>query len=132
MKILIGLVVLVAVLTFVWNSILGESEENPKAIGGLDVITGIRSLDIKTRLLDPDLAIDKAKVHYRAKIAAEEDISNGPCLADELFKGWVADLVHNPRLPIDDLPENQCPSYVSGKNIHFVELDLSGNVVRVY
>jgi len=44
--------------------------------------------------------------------------------------GWVLDLVHNPRQPIDDLPENQCNSFVEGRSKHFVELDIEGDLIK--
>lgn len=56
---------------------------------------------------------------------------DGFCLANVLMDDWVADLVHNPRQPVDDDPKNQCSYYREGKAHHFVELDLDGNVVRV-
>jgi hypothetical protein len=43
----------------------------------------------------------------------------------------VADVVHSPRDPIDDLPENQCQAYLEGRAKHFVEIDVNGNIIRV-
>lgn len=77
-----------------------------------------------------DTAVNQAKLVFRQKNATKEDISNGPCLSDALMPNWVADIVHNPRLPIDDLPANQCPAYREGRAEHFVELDLDGNLIR--
>ena len=57
------------------------------------------------------------------------DMSRGPCLG-QIKPGWVADVAHDPRKPIDDEPENQCPEYRSGKADHFVELDPEGNYIR--
>lgn len=59
------------------------------------------------------------------------DLSTGPCLTNDLIPGWVADIVHNPRQDLDDLPQNQCQAYLEGRAKHFVELDLSGNVIRI-
>ena len=59
-----------------------------------------------------------------------KDVSNGPCLTNELTPDWVADLVHVPREAIDNLPENQCSAFREGKAHHFVELDLKGSLVR--
>jgi hypothetical protein len=76
----------------------------------------------------------------RAVVAAEEayasaeaegvDFAPGPCLGIVL-DGWVADVAHEPRQPVDDRPENQCGAYRSGEADHFVELDPDGNVIRV-
>ncbi len=58
------------------------------------------------------------------------DIAGGPCLDDgETYPGWAIDLVREGR--IDYLPENQCPSFLSGRVTRLVELSLEGNVVRV-
>ena len=77
-----------------------------------------------------DTAINQAKYLYHQKRARGEDFSNGPCLSNAVLPNWVADLVHNPRLHMDDLPQNQCPAYLEGTVQHFVELDLDGNLIR--
>ena len=59
-------------------------------------------------------------------------MSNGPCLSNELMPDWVADIAHDPRLPVDNLPENQCSAFRDGKAEHFVELDVNGEVIKVY
>lgn len=77
-----------------------------------------------------DSAVNKAKRLYSEEKSRKKDFSNGPCLSDALLPNWVVDIAHNPRLPIDDLPQNQCPSYVEGRSQHFVELDLNGDLIR--
>ncbi len=87
-------------------------------------------------------AIDTGKISEREVIAAAVDLykkraaggmsmDNGPCLTNDLMPGWVVDIVHSPREPMDDLPQNQCPAYLEGRAKHFVELDTNGNLVRV-
>lgn len=44
---------------------------------------------------------------------------------------YVVDLVHVPRIPSDDLPENQCRLYREGLVQGFIELDAHGTVVRI-
>lgn len=78
-----------------------------------------------------ETAVNQAKYFYQQKKQRGEDFSSAPCLSDALMPGWVVDIVHNPRQSIDDLPENQCPSFVQGRTKHFVELDTLGNLVRV-
>ncbi len=80
--------------------------------------------------LEIDTAVNQAQYFYRQRKESGEDFSNGPCLSNALMPGWVVDIVHKPRIPIDDLPENQCPAFIEGKAQHFVELDLNGNLVR--
>ena len=53
-------------------------------------------------------------------------LDDGPCLSsgDDTWdiEDWVCDVAHNPREPVDDLPENQCPEYMDTAN-HFVEVN---------
>lgn len=78
-----------------------------------------------------DKAVVQAQTQFKAKQAAGVDFNNGPCLTNDLLQGWVVDIVHNPRKPIDDLLQNQCQALIEGRAEHFVELDLDGNVIRV-
>lgn len=80
---------------------------------------------------EADAAVNQAKHFYRLTRETGEDLSHGPCLNDFLMSNWVVDIVHSPRTKEDDLPENQCPSYNSGKFKHFVEMDAEGNILRV-
>lgn len=59
-----------------------------------------------------------------------EDLSNGPCLSDEIYKDWVCDVAHSPRQQIDNIPENQCSGFREGKAHHFVEVDEKCNLLR--
>ena len=77
-----------------------------------------------------ETAINQARHLYQNRIDSGEDLSKGPCLSDALMPGWVLDIAHNPRIAIDDLSENQCPSFREGKSVHFVELDSKGNLIR--
>ncbi len=93
-----------------------------KATGVADTAT-LKAADIA-------FATARAKEFFNALQAQGEDISNGPCLSENLTTGWVADLVHNPRQPIDDQPANECQNYLNGTAKHFVEIDLTGKFVR--
>lgn len=79
-----------------------------------------------------DKAVSQAQALYQQKKKEGMDFSSGPCLSNDLMKGWVVDLVHNPRIAADDLAKNQCQAYLEGRATHFVELDLNGNLVRVH
>lgn len=81
--------------------------------------------------IESDTAVNQAKLLYSQKKERDEDLTNGPCLSDALMPNWVVDLVHNPRISADDLPQNQCPAYLEGRAEHFVELDLDGNLIKV-
>ena len=65
-----------------------------------------------------DIAVNQAKYFYKIKKESGADLSLGPCLSDALMPNWVVDLVHEPRIPLDDLPENQCPTPRKEKSWH--------------
>jgi hypothetical protein len=77
----------------------------------------------------PNAPVEAAKAHFRAAKARGVDMSRGPCLG-VVAPGWVADVAHDPRRRVDDLPQNQCAAYRNGTAAHFVELDPDGNLVR--
>ncbi len=77
-----------------------------------------------------DTAVNQARYLYSQRKKLGEDFSNGPCLSEALLPNWVVDIAHNPRSPVDDLPQNQCQSYREGRSKHFVELDTNGNLIR--
>lgn len=80
---------------------------------------------------EADTAVNQAQNLYDSEKEKGTDFSSGPCLSNSVIPGWVVDIAHSPRKPIDDLPENQCRSYVEGQAKHFVELDPQGKVLRV-
>lgn len=115
----LAIISITALVTFAYNTQLG---------GALDQTTASQYKPGKYP--DTDIAINQAKQIYLSRKQLNEDLSLGPCLTNALRPGWVLDLVHNPRDPLDDLPENQCSAYLEGQAQHFVELDLEGNLVR--
>lgn len=78
-----------------------------------------------------DTMVGRAQKIYKDRKALGIDLSTGPCLTNDLDDNWVADIVHNPRQPVDNLAENQCPAFLEGRATHFVELDANGEVVRI-
>ena len=74
----------------------------------------------------------EAKAAFDKAQASGENLSSGPCLAEQLRgqPDWAADVAHDPRQPVDDLPANQCSSYREGTTHHFVELDPQGALIR--
>lgn len=77
-----------------------------------------------------NLTVQKAQELYQTQKEEGTDFSSGPCLTNDLQPGWVADIAHNPREPVDNLPENQCSGFREGNTHHFVELDPEGNFIR--
>lgn len=128
-KILIIVIVIVAGY-FLYQKFVPAGKELAKDAGTIaNKETGVT--DIATlNAANLTFAKARAKEFYNSLVAQGEDLSNGPCLSNNLTTNWVADLVHNPREAIDDVPANQCPAYLNGTAKHFVELDLSGNFVR--
>jgi hypothetical protein len=79
---------------------------------------------------DKDKAVAAAKFIYAGK--AKQDLSAGPCLSEGIpgLSDWVVDIAHDPRLPVDDRPANQCQSFRDGETHHFVELTPDGQLIR--
>lgn len=94
------------------------------------IIPFIPALTFSSGSKEKSQAMKEAKSVYEHQQAAGVSFANGQCIAESLMPDWVADIVHNPRDPMDDLPENQCQSYRAGSTHHFVELDLQGNIIR--
>lgn len=82
-------------------------------------------------LAENDRAVRQAQLVFQRYKDGEMDLSAGPCISNDLLPGWVADVVHNPRQPIDDQIEHQCQAYIEGRAQHYVELDMEGSVVRI-
>lgn len=74
-------------------------------------------------------AIAAAHLAYEEAAARGRAFADGPCLG-LVLENWVADVAHDPRQEVDDLPENQCEAYRSGEADHFVELDPDGELIR--
>ena len=81
---------------------------------------------------DRDKAVDVAQAAFLQIQASGRDLSAGPCISESLpeLPDWVADIAHDPRQPIDDVPANQCRRYRSGEAHHFVELNIDGQLIR--
>lgn len=81
---------------------------------------------------DRDKAVAEAHAAFRQAQAAGRDLSQGPCIAEQLpgLPDWAADVAHDPRQPVDDVPANQCSSYRTGLTHHFVELTPDGRLIR--
>lgn len=79
---------------------------------------------------DAERAVELAREAYDEAVAAGVDLSNGPCISEDLQPGWVADIAHDPRQEIDNDPANQCQSFLNGEAEHFVELDPEGNLIE--
>lgn len=109
------------------------TSETPSAIDQtVDVLTGVGAIQKKQEVADPQLAVIRAKAMFQKLQSEEFDFSQGLCIAEDLMPDWVADVAHNPREAVDDLPQNQCRAFREGKAHHFVELDVNGEVLKIY
>ena len=66
----------------------------------------------------------------QSSLSNGQDLTNGPCLSNEIISNWVCDVAHSPRQAVDNLAENQCSAYREGLAKHFVEIDANCNFIR--
>lgn len=81
--------------------------------------------------------VDEAKSacinQCQATLAANQNLTDGPCLSNEIINDWVCDVAHNPRISeIDNKPENQCSAFRNGLARHFIEVDTTCNFIISY
>ena len=56
------------------------------------------------------------------KLKSGYDLTNRPCLSEEIVPGWAIDIVHQPISEVDSLDENQCQLYLERSEEHTSEL----------
>jgi hypothetical protein len=106
-----------------WRAILGDVKRAVLWLAVLALAAGCGGEDADEE------TIRLAKQAYAEAKARGVDMSRGPCLG-VIKPGWVADVAHDPRQPVDDHPANQCAAFREGKADHFVELDPAGEYIR--
>ncbi len=114
---------------------MGSRRAPPLFIAGVlaaAVLTACGGSGSSASQSDRDKAIAEAQVAFQKAKADGQDLSSGPCIAQQLpgLPDWAADIAHDPRQPVDDLPANQCQSYRDGQTHHFVELTPGGRLIR--
>ena len=98
--------------------IVKEAEGAQEVYAGTDEVSG-----------EPLRPRDACELLCREKLAEGIDLSNGPCLSNQIAPDWVCDVAHDPRQEVDNQPENQCPAY--GKTaMHFVEVTPECALIR--
>ncbi len=65
----------------------------------------------------------------RERLDSGADLSDGPCLSNNVAPDWVCDVAHDPRQEVDDNPENQCSAY-GETAAHFVEVSPTCKYIR--
>jgi hypothetical protein len=83
---------------------------------------------------DSPASSDCAKL-CKDRLAKGDDLSNGPCLSDDLTGGVIApntvcDVAHNPRTDVDDDKANQCKAFHDGRASHFIEVNPACDFIR--
>ncbi len=110
--------------------LLGISCKSPYGEVNVNTNAAAKGIVNAGKRITQEAAVAEAKAVFVKKESEGVDFSNGPCLSNNLLSDWVADIAHNPRQPVDDLPENQCSAYREGTAKHFVELDPEGQLIR--
>lgn len=77
----------------------------------------------------PPEALKNALNAFSKAKSTGQDLAQGPCLG-VIAPDWVLDIAHNPRLAVDDQPQNQCADFQDGKAQHFVEMDKDGQIIQ--
>lgn len=72
--------------------------------------------------------INCSYILYQEEVARKTKFDS-QCLG--ICEEYAVDIVNVPKLPKDNLSENQCPSFMDYGTMNFVELDERGKVVRV-
>lgn len=88
-----------------------------------------KSASASSSLTGRDDVLRNALNLYLEKKREDIDMTNGPCLG-KIAEDWVLDIAHNPRLPVDNDPKNQCQDFIEGKVHHFIELNPDGKLIR--
>ncbi len=98
----------------------------------VNAATGIGAIEAKLEKVDPTLAKVQCMTLCQQQLAAEADLTAGPCLGNPTpgYPDWVCDVAHTPRTAVDNDAANQCAAYREGKARHFVEVDGNCNVIR--
>jgi len=87
---------------------------------------------LQNLLGDIDKAREKCIETCINATASDQNLSNGPCLSNEIIPDWVCDVAHSPRQTVDNYPENQCSAFREGKARHFVEVNPKCNFIKAF
>lgn len=108
------------------NKVIQVNVNTDEVVDLVGNVASQKAIDQATK----EAAVLEAKAVFAVQQAQGVDLSAGPCLTNSLMPDWVADVAHDPRQPVDDLPENQCVNFLDQSAHHFVELDPNGQLIR--
>ena len=84
--------------------------------------------------LPPEMsgAMNACLSECQKQMLSNANLSSGPCLLNPIpdYPGWVCDVAHSPREQQDNLPRNQCSSFLNGTSHHFVEASPDCALIR--
>lgn len=104
--------------------------KRPFALAGVIILVILAAVGWGVLFVQKPDILAKARLKFNQAVAEKKDLSTGPCLG-EISSDWVLDVAHLPRVAIDNLPQNQCADFLSGKVHHFVEMSPQGEVIKV-
>lgn len=119
----IGIVVLLVVLLF----LRGNEDSWIKDVRGVYIKHGNPASRSYEAEIQQNIITCSLLLYDNKK--AEGIVFNSQCLGE--CGDYAVDIVHVPRDDIDNLAENQCADYATGKLGHFIELDKGGEIVRI-
>jgi len=124
--VIMSVVVLVAIVLLMFRGFSGE-DNWIQDTRGIYVMHG-----------NPDEVPEKVKLQESALRCAQElylDMKSvgvkpsSQCLG--VCFGYAVDVVHNPRIADDDKKENQCGAFLNGSVKKFIEIDKTGQILKV-
>lgn len=124
-KIFVGLSLCLASTVLVMSGCVSQVDKGTQQT--VDIVTGLNAVP-QGEAAKKDLAVAQCQALFQRRFAAGDDLSAGPCLADQVIADWSCDLVHEPRISADDQEVNQCAAYLRGETHHYVELDQAGQL----
>jgi hypothetical protein len=66
-------------------------------------------------------AINECIKQCNLEVSKGTILTDGPCLSQEIVKGWACDIINQPKIDlIDNNPKNQCQSYIKKNVKHIV------------
>jgi hypothetical protein len=107
----------------------GEDEDS----NGTEINDITEEAENSTAGITQDIASVDCKNICNDMLSQGADLSSGPCLSgitDWNVADWACDVVHSPRQASDDVPVNQCASFVNGVAHHFVEVSTNCTMIR--
>ena len=125
--IIIGIIVLIGIVLLLLRGLNGGEDNFIKDSKGVYIKHGNPSIIPDNVKFQQDAISCANDLYNQAKINGMQFYSQ--CLGK--CNDYSVDISHFPRIPDDNLKTNQCSDYMSGITNKFIELDVSGNIIKV-